>query len=194
MVVVLIWHLKGYFLIMKIASGSMAPAMLPGDYILAFSSGCCSYDQIAVFTHPYDPERKIAKRCIGTPGDELKITNNGVTRNKADLSSDHIIVPSQNDTIKQEKIRSTLFQDVVEKDGGDVKVSGGKHVVSQDYYYFLSDRLQIKTDSRTFGMVPEENVIGYGLLIIASKDPETDSYRNGRFLTRIEPSGLLAEN
>jgi signal peptidase I len=62
-----------------IAEQSMAPALHPGDWVLAIRSGDPPLrGDIVVFDHPDSPGFELVKRVIGLPGETVTIANGQV--------------------------------------------------------------------------------------------------------------------
>ncbi|MGH9166787.1 MAG: signal peptidase I [Acidimicrobiia bacterium] len=59
-------------LLFRIAEQSMAPALLPGDYVLTLPArNRLRRGDVVVFEHPLRPGFYLVKRVIGLPGDTL---------------------------------------------------------------------------------------------------------------------------
>ena len=89
---------------------------------------------IVVFTPPFDNERDFIKRIIGIPGDTVAILEGTIFINEK---------PQDESYIKQSGNGNMLPQ----------KVSDGS-------YFVLGDNRPSSNDSRKWGLVPEENIIG----------------------------------
>ena len=84
--------------------------------------------------HPKDPSRRIVKRVIGLPGDIIGIERGKVIRNGERLLEPYV---TQRDSRAFPPAR-----------------------VPPDAYYVLGDNRRMSTDSRAWGFVHEENIIG----------------------------------
>ncbi|MYE54313.1 MAG: signal peptidase I [Chloroflexi bacterium] len=89
---------------------------------------------IAIMTHPDDPSRDIIKRVIGLTGDVIEIEQGQVVRNGEMLHEAYVVNGDR---------RSV---DAVE--------------VPPDSYYVLGDNRQVSSDSRAWGFMHKEDIIG----------------------------------
>ena len=93
-------------------------------------------------------------------------------------------------------------------EGNDLQVKDGKiyingaptdyYTFKYDYYWMMGDNRDRSLDSRYFGLVPEDHIIGQPMLILASFDGErkflsSDWWRFDRFFTNPNPDKAKAE-
>ena len=90
--------------------------------------------EVVIFHFPGDPTRDFVKRVIGIPGDTIEIRRGDVYRNGEYVEEPFITNPS------------TRSYDPVFVQGG--------------HYYVLGDNRRSSNDSRDWGLVPEQNLIG----------------------------------
>src|SRR5215470_1822856 len=167
----------------QIPSESMENTLLVGDYLLVnklcyggagFGDHVMPYQKIKrgdiiVFHYPVDPRQHFVKRVIGLPGDRLKMLNKKVFINGKPIDESYVrfIEPPNN-----------LFRDDfprvdIPAYGLDGKwwlqmrklVEDGELIVPQGYYFVMGDNRDDSQDSRYWGFVPQENVIGRPLII-----------------------------
>ncbi len=122
----------------RVESISMKPNLVAGDFVLvnklAYLFGQPSRGDIIVFKYPPDPDQiPYIKRIIGLPGDQVHIANG-----KVYVNGDLLIEP---------------YLDVSTNRGGDWSVPGGS-------LFVMGDNRNNSSDSRSWGMVPLENIIG----------------------------------
>jgi signal peptidase I len=55
----------------------------------------------------------------------------------------------------------------------------------KNYYFMAGDRVEDSQDSRYWGLLPEEYIVGKAWIIWKSVDPYTDKFKWGRFLKKI---------
>ena len=89
---------------------------------------------IMVFLYPQNPSRALVKRVIGLPGDLIEIDTGQVIRNGERLDEPYVV-------------------------HSDARSFDPVHV-PEDSYYILGDNRLVSSDSRHWGFVSEEYVIG----------------------------------
>ena len=126
-----------------IPSESMEPTLKPGDRILVnkfiYNFRDPKRQEIIVFDYPLEPDRKFVKRVIATPGDRVKIKEGKVFVNGEQLEEEY--VPEDSYT-----------------DFAEVKVP-------ENNYFVLGDNRNNSKDSRYWGFVPEDNIVGHPIII-----------------------------
>ena len=93
-----------------------------------------SYGDVIAFTYPADPSKEFLKRVIGVPGDMIEVKGGQVIRNGRPLEEPYVVNRDQ-----------SSFE--------LVKVPEGS-------YYVLGDNRPVSNDSRNWGFVPEDHIIG----------------------------------
>lgn len=127
-----------------IPSGSMEPTLTEGDMIVAnkiiyrFSEP--KRGDIIVFKYPLNPDRDFVKRLIGLPGEKVQIKNSTLYINDKVVAQPY------------------LPKGLVYPDYGPV-------TVQKDKYFMMGDNRNNSLDSRVWGEMPEENIIGKASLI-----------------------------
>ena len=137
----------------KIPTGSMLDTLLVGDHILvsklAYIFSDPEVDDIIVFRYPLDPSMDYIKRVVGVPGDKIEIIDKQIIRNGETVSSDFtrfnsaIVYPPDVST------RDNVIEFIVPK----------------DTYFVLGDNRDSSFDSRFWGFVDKELVVGEALMI-----------------------------
>ena len=101
---------------------------------LLFSFRPPGLGDIVALKYPIDPSQSLVKRVVGLPGDEIKINAGQVLRNGEVLNESYVVNGDR---------RSTKV----------VKIPLG-------FYYVLGDNRRVSNDSRSWGFVSEEQIIG----------------------------------
>src|SRR6201994_4501439 len=156
-----------------------APAGLLSRYILPYEEP--KHGDIIVFRYPIDITQTFVKRVIGVPGDHLKIVNQIVYRNGSPLTEPYVYhknpyPDSYRDNFPGSEPNVHLFQpaDVMLRDD----VANGEVVVPKDCFFAMGDNRDNSLDSRYWGFVPRENIIGKPLIIYWSYDAPTDQLQD----------------
>lgn len=97
---------------------------------------------VIVFRYPLDPSKFFIKRVIGLPGETVQIKNDQVTIFNKTHPNGFVLNES-----------AYLSPDVVT--GQDQTVH-----LSSDQYFVMGDNREFSSDSRTWGPVPEKDIIG----------------------------------
>jgi len=174
-----------------IPTGSMEDTLLIGDHLLvdklAFApSGPVSKyvlpytpvkrGDIIVFRYPVDIRQTFVKRCIGEPGDRIRIVNKQVYRNGVRLDEPYKFhktdyIDSYRDNFPGEPNVS------VDQRASDMLLNhnvNGEIVVPPNSYFAMGDNRDSSLDSRYWGFVPRDNIIGKPLIVYWSYDAPTD--------------------
>lgn len=155
-----------------IPSGSMEGTLMTGDHVivdkLAYAphtgpaSKLLPYQDIQrgdiiVFRYPKDIRQNYVKRVIGIPGDRIHMEAGAVIRNGVKLTEpyvQHLNVPPDN------------YRDNFP--------GNGEILVPEGQYFALGDNRDNSEDSRYWGYVPRENIIGKPVLVYWSYDAPTE--------------------
>ncbi len=179
-IVVLIVLLIRTFLVQayNIPSGSMKPTLLVGDFILVnklvyrFSS--VQRGDIVVFKWPVDPRIDFIKRVIALPGDLVEVTNGKVYINGQELPS-KLLGEEVEDGFKKLVFEETLPNGVKHKIAlyeepilprRDMPPT----IVPEGHYFVLGDNRDNSEDSRYWGFLPKENIVGKAFVVYYSGD------------------------
>jgi len=178
-----------------IPTGSMEDTLLIGDHLLVdklayapsgpISKHFLPYENpkrgdIIVFRYPVDIHQTFVKRCMGIPGDHIKLVNKVVYLNGKKLDEPYVYhkteyIESYRDNFPSEP-NVHLFdsgQDMLEH-----HVVNGEVVVPPGNYFAMGDNRDSSLDSRYWGFVPRENIIGKPLIIYWSYDAPTEALSN----------------
>ncbi|MBI4357630.1 MAG: signal peptidase I [Gammaproteobacteria bacterium] len=177
----------------RIPSGSMLPTLLVGDFIVVnkfvyglrlpvihtqfFKMGAPRRGDVMVFRHPKDKVDYI-KRVIGLPGDvvhyenkQLMINHKAATYEKKNVFLDQGKVL----TLLEEKWENSpgdFFSHAVILDKNLPSSFSEEWVIPSGQYFVLGDNRDNSNDSRFWGMVPEDHVVGKAFGIWMNWSPE----------------------
>ena len=195
----------------KIPSGSMMPTLLVGDFILVnkfayglrlpvlgtklVSIGEPKRGDVFVFRYPnpeHDPRKEgldYIKRVIGLPGDEITYRNktlyvNGKEVPQADVGP---FVGSGNEARRMAgaEIHEEMLPEVEHQILQSSMLLPGREGswrVPAGQYFAMGDNRDNSEDSRYWGFVPEQNVIGKAFVIWMNWDGGVDFKRIGSLI------------
>ena len=170
----------------RIPSGSMIPTLLIGDFIVVnkftygirlpviktkiLANNTPSRGDVVVFRFPLDPSIPFIKRVLGLPGDEV------LYKDKRLFINGRAITYSEKETFlgKNSSRQYTGAEKMIEthNEGShmilvrpDSVSAGGSFKVPEGQYFVLGDNRDNSRDSRFWGFVPEENLVGKAFMI-----------------------------
>lgn len=169
-----------------IPSESMEKTLLVGDYLLVnkvpFAEGGewsrlmpyrdIQRGDIVVFHYPVDPSVHFVKRVIGIPGDHIHLHNARVYVNGKPQTEPYAIhQPGNVDSYRDNFPLNLDYSGQIDKRWRENLprfVSAGDIVVPQGQYFVMGDNRDVSIDSRYWGFVPHENMVGRPLVIYLS--------------------------
>jgi signal peptidase I len=177
-----------------IPTGSMEDTLLIGDHLLVdklayapsgpISKYLLPYEEpkhgdIIVFRYPVDISQTFVKRVIGVPGDHLKMINRIVYRNGVRLNEPYVYNKFPYDPGRDnfpgepsgfpEGLQVQLQREMLES-----HVKDGEIIVPPNSYFAMGDNRDNSLDSRYWGFVPRENIIGKPLIVYWSYRASTE--------------------
>ncbi len=161
----------------KIPSGSMLPTLQIGDHLLVnkFIYGIKipfidkviipistpKHGDVVVFKFPLDESKDFIKRVIGVPGDVIEIKNKVVYRNGKRLKEpyvQHVSPVIIKETYPMDLWPPKTFDPRVRDNLGPIKVPPHK-------YFVMGDNRDESYDSRFWGFVDENKILGKAWII-----------------------------
>jgi signal peptidase I len=185
-----------------IPTGSMEDTLLIGDHLLvdklvyapdgSFSKYILPYEtpkhgDVIVFRYPADISQTFVKRVIGVPGDRIKVIDHIVYRNGVRLNEPYVyhklgtgagmgIFPSEATPYAdpQHPLQGVLQEDMLQH-----HVVNGEVVVPPNSFFAMGDNRENSLDSRFWGFVPRDYIIGKPVLIYWSYRASTEDLAGG---------------
>jgi signal peptidase I len=159
-----------------VPSESMEPGLMPGDYILVDKSAygfnipvagklfSKSVDRgdIVVFVGP-DDDQYIIKRVIGLPGDEISYFRGKLSVNGVGVAADAQESDDNAHLLIREKHQNTVASTKVILTGNGSRIypgPQGEWNVPIGSYFVMGDHRNRSRDSRMYGVVAEEAIVG----------------------------------
>ena len=155
---------------------SYAPPGVISKHLLPYTEP--KRGDIIVFRYPMDIRQNYVKRVIGVPGDHIKVVDKVVYRNGKQLVEPYArhVFPGlepYRDNFPSEPY-GPVYDRAREMLAGHV--TSGELVVPPGNYFAMGDNRDNSLDSRYWGFVPRENIIGKPLVIFWSYDAPTEDW------------------
>ncbi len=189
----------------QIPSESMEKTLLIGDYLLVdkahyANSGAWKWllpykrierQDIIVFRYPVDPKQHFVKRVVGIPGDHVRLVNKHVFVNGVKQDDEYASFNwGQRDKFRDNFPNGGFFTDKIASKWfiqAQKLVDDGQLIIPEDSYFVLGDNRDDSYDSRYWGLVPADHVVGRPLLIYWSigqlQPAATDDSSSGKLST-----------
>lgn len=173
----------------RIPSGSMLPTLLVGDFILVnkfayglrlpvlhseiLALGSPQRGDVAVFRYPKDPSQDYIKRVVGLPGDQIRYVGKKLYVN-GELMPQEIIgrYPVEGAVEALEAFEDLGTVEHLILMHPDAPGRGFSYTVPQDAYFVMGDNRDRSSDSRFWGAVPGDHLVGEAFLIWMSWNAE----------------------
>ena len=187
-----------------IPSSSMENTLLIGDHVfvdrinLAPKSNWVGpllpyrhprHDDIFVFISPAEPGLYVVKRVVGVPGDRIKLIDGVVYRNGEKLDPPYVV---RNGTYMGYRdnfpaVPPTDYDGATPewRDALPSHIQNGELVVPPNSIFAMGDNRDVSLDSRYWGFVPYENVIGRPMFIYWSFQQPRDEYTRTSIAERV---------
>jgi signal peptidase I len=180
-----------------VPTGSMENTVLIGDHMIvdklayapagSISKHFLPYTpvkrgDIIVFRYPLDINQNYVKRAIGVPGDRIHIVNKQVFVNGKAITEPYKVVLSDQVSNYLNNFPQPVPDVQIYPRGMQMlqnNVVNGELVVPPGYYFAMGDNRDNSADSRFWGLVPRENIVGKPVIIFWSYDAPTDQLADG---------------
>jgi signal peptidase I len=182
----------------RIPSESMESTLLVGDFLLVnkqagspnaeeftgpLPSAAIHRGDIVVFHDPVDATLHLVKRVIGLPGDHLRLHSGRVFINGRPLSEPYAVYrPSPPDNFRDNFPRFQSADPEIDSHWWirmRSLIDNGELIIPTGNYFVMGDNRNDSEDSRYWGFVPREAIVGKPMLIYfslqqhESDDPST---------------------
>jgi len=126
-----------------VSGASMEPTFETGDYLivdqLSYRFESPKRGEVIIFRYPQNPSKYFIKRIVGLPGETVIIKDGAATIKNTEHPNGFIFNQS-----------FLSFTDS----------SNGSYTLSNDDYFVMGDNRPASSDSRSWGALPKENIVG----------------------------------
>lgn len=167
----------------KIPSGSMIPTLLIGDFILVnkyayglrlpilntkfVEIGTPKRGDVVVFRYPVDTSISFIKRLVGLPGDTVTYRDKRLYINGEAVETEEIArytsqdvkcATPRGDAMRLSETLGEAEHEILLHDASGSR--DGQWEIPEGHYFMMGDNRDRSNDSREWGFVPEENLMG----------------------------------
>ena len=139
--------------IYAIPSASMQPTLEVGDHIVVLRAGTPERGDVIVFHSPAQPDELLVKRVIATPGDLVSVDGGRVTIGSHVLDEPYAAQAAASGPILPQ-------------------------IVPSDCYFVMGDNRTNSYDSRHWGVLPRQFVVGRAVMVLWSSGNTSDPRAN----------------
>lgn len=179
----------------RVPSGGMEPTLLAGDYFFvdkrAYRHREPRRGEVVAFQHPRNPRQSYVRRLVALPGDSVEVRGNVLFLNGERLTSD----PLPRDEARDRDIAGSVRRETI---GGlaylvlDLPAGHPRDLppirIPEGLYFFLGDNRNNSADSRFWGCVTRDALIGPATHVYYSRDKEAGGARWRRVGIRLTVS------
>lgn len=160
----------------QIPSQSMLPTLKVGDFILVSKStygirlpvlrtklvdiSSPKRGDVMVFFPPHE-DRYFIKRVVGLPGDKVQVLNGVLYVNEEQM--EQVLMPEEATSARSVVMTENLVgsQHLMQKRISPTRLSQSySSIVPDGHYFMMGDNRDNSSDSRVWGPVPEERIVG----------------------------------
>ena len=189
----------------EIPSGSMENTLLIGDHVFVdrityapatrWTGPAVPYREIhrgdiIVFFSPAQPGQHLVKRVVGVPGDRIRLKGGVVYRNGQRVDEPYVIRSLGNYQPYRDNFPSvppTYFDQVTDFWQAELPrhIQNDEVVVPPECFFAMGDNRDVSWDSRYWGFVPRQNILGRPMFIYWSFETPPNQYEKTDVADRV---------
>jgi len=196
-----------------VPSGSMRPNLIEGDRIwvnklaydvkIPYTSVVLKHvsqpkrGDVVVFFAPKSDRTRMVKRLIGLPGDDIEVINNVLSINGEPVVYEPLTLEPTEQTDIDISLGHKHLTELLPGKAHNMMIFSGSPMrrlpsyrgeVPEGHYLMLGDNRDRSQDSRVWGFVPHDNIIGRSSSVVMSLQPAKKFFlpRGDRFFISID--------
>jgi signal peptidase I len=187
----------------RIPSGSMIPTLVPGDFILVskfsyglrlpitntriLGAGTPERGDLVVFKYPENPTQDYIKRVVGLPGDLISFRTGELLVNGEAVPSEEVGIydggMDYGARLFTERVNELEYTTLRHRSNAH---PDGDYEVPEGHYFMVGDNRDRSADSRRWGSVSDELLVGRAFFVWMSWDMDENRINWSRIGERIE--------
>jgi signal peptidase I len=195
----------------EIPTGSMENTLLIGDHVFVdrityapasrWAGPVVPYREIhrgdiIVFFSPAQPGMHLVKRVVGVPGDRLRLRDGALFVNSQRQSEPYVIHTLGDYRPYRDNFPSvppTYFDQVTDAWEAALPshIRNGEVVVPPESFFAMGDNRDVSWDSRFWGFVPRQNILGRPMFIYWSFETPPQQYEKTDLSDRVAFAGRM---
>jgi len=132
-----------------VSGASMEPTFASGEYLivdqLTYRFETPQRGEVVIFKYPKDPSKYFIKRVIGLPGETIRIEGSNIYIENEEHPSGYLLTEPYLDDANAGPTSMTI-------------------TLASDQYFVMGDNRRASSDSRIWGPLPQENIVGRAFL------------------------------
>lgn len=187
----------------RVTSGSMRPTLRSGDHIIASTVRYGvrlpttrlevlrwaepQRGDVVVFRFPLDPRRLYIKRVVATPGDTIEMRDGDVLLDGKPLATQPVdAVDGSGGRVDEERVDGARYRVLRRPASDDAPPRAmAPRRVPADRYFVLGDDRDDSDDSRAWGFVARNDIVGKAEIVWLATRSEPQAIDWGRSFSRI---------
>jgi signal peptidase I len=163
---------------------AFSPHSSLGSFLLPYTD--VKRGDVIVFKYPVNPKENYVKRVVGVPGDRIHLVNRDLYLNGHKPVEPYVVHKIEYPNDYRDNFPLAPPDGLVLERGMEMlqaNVKNGELVVPEGYYFAMGDNRDNSLDSRYWGLVPRENIVGKPAVIFWSYDATTAALTDPNFIS-----------
>jgi signal peptidase I len=161
-----------------------SPHSTLGGFLLPYTA--IKRGDIIVFKYPVNPKENYVKRVAGVPGDRIHLVNRDLYLNGHKAIEPYVVHKIEYPNEYRDNFPLAPPDGLVLERGMGMlqaNVKNGELVVPEGFYFAMGDNRDNSLDSRYWGLVPRDNIVGKPVVIFWSYDATTAALTDPNFIS-----------